>query len=210
MTTEFEKYVAEQKLDTRNIFRVAGVRYATVYYALRGEPILAESADKIKQAVFRITGVPYAGSFVLLQSTEPMPVPPKRRWAMKEENEFPVIPLSFNDLQVIGSVLFPYSQFVRHMVKDRSKRAALLATIENILQRISIVLQLKEEKQPFILTEDELSVINNAFLVFNQNMKCLFSRSKDCAEIAETCEALRLYLLRNFSPQETITHKNDE
>jgi hypothetical protein len=46
MRTEFDQYVIEHQLDTRHIFQVAGVRYAVVYYALRGGPILPESAEK--------------------------------------------------------------------------------------------------------------------------------------------------------------------
>jgi hypothetical protein len=78
MKTAFEQYVTEHQLDTRNIFRVAGVRYATVYYALQGQPILPESAEKIRTVVLQLTGVPYTGPFVLFTVAAP-PVTPQRR-----------------------------------------------------------------------------------------------------------------------------------
>jgi hypothetical protein len=45
----------------------AKVRYLTVYNAKKGNQITDEDAKKIKEAVFRLTGVPYAESFVVIQ-----------------------------------------------------------------------------------------------------------------------------------------------
>jgi hypothetical protein len=79
MTTPFQEYVTQHKIDTRTIFQQARVRYAIVHFALRGEPILPANAQKIRQAVFCMTGVPYTGPFVLLESAAPLPVSPKGR-----------------------------------------------------------------------------------------------------------------------------------
>ena len=79
MRTEFDQYVIEHKLDTRTLFQVAGVRYAVVYYALRGQPILPEHAEKINQALFRMTGILYMSSFLLLQFAKPLSVHLRRK-----------------------------------------------------------------------------------------------------------------------------------
>jgi hypothetical protein len=58
---------------------VEEVRYLTVYIAMKGQPILPETAEKIKAAVLKMTGVSYIGPFVLIELAEPTPVALKRR-----------------------------------------------------------------------------------------------------------------------------------
>jgi hypothetical protein len=63
----------------------AKVRYLTVYNAQKGNPITDENAKKIKEAVLRLTGVPYDSSFVLIQepAANQLPVIPVRKLPYK-------------------------------------------------------------------------------------------------------------------------------
>jgi hypothetical protein len=79
MTTEFEQYVTQHKLDAFSIFKVAGVRFVNVYSTIKGQPILPETSEKIRAAVLKMTGVPYTGSFVLVKAAGPLPAIPRRR-----------------------------------------------------------------------------------------------------------------------------------
>ena len=64
---EFQRYLEFYEIDPVRLSIEAHVRYLTVYNAMKGNPLMPENAQKIKEAVFRLTGVPYVGSFVLIE-----------------------------------------------------------------------------------------------------------------------------------------------
>ena len=74
----FERYLQQYKINPVDLSAQAQVRYRIVYNAQKGNPILPENAQKIKDAVLRLTGVPYTGSFVLKEelSASQSPIPP--------------------------------------------------------------------------------------------------------------------------------------
>ena len=65
--TEFEQYMQLYEVDPVRLSIAAKVRYLTVYNAQKRHPLMPENAKKIKDAVLRMTGVPYVGSFVLIE-----------------------------------------------------------------------------------------------------------------------------------------------
>ena len=65
---EFGQYIQQYSIDPVKLSTLAQVRYAVIWYAMRGHPILQESAQKIKNAVFQVTGIPYTGPFALIQA----------------------------------------------------------------------------------------------------------------------------------------------
>jgi hypothetical protein len=67
----FEQYLQEHHLEALAVSINAKVRYMTVYNATKDNPITPEHAQKIRQAVHHMTGVPYAGTLTL---TEPKPI----------------------------------------------------------------------------------------------------------------------------------------
>jgi hypothetical protein len=67
LMTSFGQYVNEHHIDHIYLSMEAKVRYLIVYNAIKNYPILPENAEKLKAAALRLTGVPYAGSFILLQ-----------------------------------------------------------------------------------------------------------------------------------------------
>jgi hypothetical protein len=76
----FEQYLQLHEIDPVRLSIEAKVRYLTVYNAKKGNPITDEDAKKIKEAVFRLTGVSYAESFVIIQqpSTQFSPIRVKK------------------------------------------------------------------------------------------------------------------------------------
>jgi hypothetical protein len=74
---DFEQYLLSHKIDPVHLSLVANVRYATIYFAKKGEPIFLSSSEKITDALLRLTGIPYTGSFVLLaQEYDQLPLIP--------------------------------------------------------------------------------------------------------------------------------------
>ncbi len=67
---EFEQYVQQYHIDTVHLGQVAEVRLLTIHNAKRDQPILPENAQKITDALFRLTGVRYTGSFVLIETED--------------------------------------------------------------------------------------------------------------------------------------------
>ena len=63
----FEEYLQRHNLEALTIALNAKVRYMTVYNAMKGFPISSERTQQIRQAVFSMTKVPYAGPFVFPQ-----------------------------------------------------------------------------------------------------------------------------------------------
>ena len=65
--TDFERYLELYEIDLVRLSMEAHVRYGTVYNAKKGYPLMPENAQKIKDAVLRLTGIPYTGSFALIE-----------------------------------------------------------------------------------------------------------------------------------------------
>jgi hypothetical protein len=57
----FEEYLKHHNLEAISVSIKAKIRYLTVWNATRGNPITPEHAQKIRQAVFNLTGIPYTG-----------------------------------------------------------------------------------------------------------------------------------------------------
>ncbi len=88
----FEQYLQLHEIDPIRLSIEAKVRYLIIHNAKKGNPITDENAKKIKAAVFRLTGVPYEGSFVLLQPSPPahqLPAIPVRQLPSKVRQATP-------------------------------------------------------------------------------------------------------------------------
>lgn len=69
--TEFEEYLALYEIDPIRLSVEAKVRYLTVHNAKTGKPVNPDNAEKLKEALLRLTGVAYVGSFVLMDDDTP-------------------------------------------------------------------------------------------------------------------------------------------
>ncbi len=78
MMNEFEQYLLLYEIDPVHLSMEAHVRYGTVYNAKKGKPILPENAQKIKDAVLQMSGIPYIGSFVVIEELNNPQFPPSR------------------------------------------------------------------------------------------------------------------------------------
>jgi hypothetical protein len=67
---DFEQYLIRYGIDPFYLYRMAEVRYLTVHNAIKGNLILPKNAKKIKDALYRLTGVPYVGSLVLIDRND--------------------------------------------------------------------------------------------------------------------------------------------
>ena len=77
---DFEQYLELHEIDPVALSIKAHVRYLTVYNAKKGHPITTANAEKIPQALLNLTGVPYTGSFVLLeQQLDQLPTLPIKK-----------------------------------------------------------------------------------------------------------------------------------
>ncbi len=77
----FEGYLEAHGLEALTVSIHAGVRYITVYNAVKGYPISSQHAQQIQHAVLTLTGVPFTGNFVLIQqaSIDEQPTLPMKR-----------------------------------------------------------------------------------------------------------------------------------
>ena len=64
----FEEYLQQQNLEALLVSVTAHVRYTTIYNATKGIPITPAHAQQIRQAVYRMTGIPYIGTLTLIES----------------------------------------------------------------------------------------------------------------------------------------------
>lgn len=74
----FEAYLKEQQVEPLLLSLEAHVRYLTIWNAMKGNPILPEHAQRIRQTVFRMTQVAYRGPFFLTcpEAVEDLPTLP--------------------------------------------------------------------------------------------------------------------------------------
>ena len=77
----FDEYLKSHGLEALAVSIQAGVRYITIYNAVKGNPISYQHAQQIKQAVVMLTSVPFTGNFVLTQqpSVHELPTLPIKR-----------------------------------------------------------------------------------------------------------------------------------
>ena len=84
----FEQYLQLYEIDSVRLSIEAKVRYLTVYNAKVGHPILPENAEKIRQALLRLTGIPYVGVFVLIAQPGAQLPPPLRVKHIPRQHEW--------------------------------------------------------------------------------------------------------------------------
>jgi len=63
----FEQYLKQHNLEAIRVSIEAQVRYVTVWNAMKGNPVTIDHAQKIRQGVFKLTGVPYTGPLATIQ-----------------------------------------------------------------------------------------------------------------------------------------------
>jgi hypothetical protein len=64
----FAAYLKQYHLEALTVSVVAQVRYTTVWNATKGNPIKPEYAMRIRQAVVKLTAIPYVGPLTLTEA----------------------------------------------------------------------------------------------------------------------------------------------
>jgi hypothetical protein len=79
--SSLESFLQAHNLDPVQLSVFAGVRYLTIWNAMKGKPIAADHAQKIRKAILLLTGRPYLREFTLLEepSIDQQPTRPIRR-----------------------------------------------------------------------------------------------------------------------------------
>lgn len=73
----FAEYLQTHNLEPLSVSVQAGVRYSTIWNAIKGKPITAAHAQKVQQTVRTLTGIPYTGPLAITQEgsdTQPLPI----------------------------------------------------------------------------------------------------------------------------------------
>lgn len=76
-----EQYLKDNDIDSVRLSVMAGVRYLTVWNAMKEHPITQEHAQKIRVALQRMTGMVYIGTLATIQEKpiEELPTLPIRK-----------------------------------------------------------------------------------------------------------------------------------
>ena len=128
---------------------------------------------------------------------------------MEGENEVPIVPISTVHLQVICYILFAYAQMVSRSSKPL-ERNAILRTIESLRQRIVALNMPEGGEQPFLIYEDEVTVVTDGLAAFTANVAQLFPESTKRDEVIALCEELRGYLSVLFSEPSTPINEEQQ
>jgi len=77
-----EQYLSNHKIEARRLSIEAGVRYVTVWNAIKEKPIFYEQAQKIRVALYRLTGLAYTSPIPTLDEPpiDQLPTMPVRRF----------------------------------------------------------------------------------------------------------------------------------
>jgi len=123
-----------------------------------------------------------------------------------EKKDVPITAIAPADLQVVGFALFPYAQMIHQIIEPSAKRDTLLQTVEALRQRIAAVkLPEGEKHDKFLVTYDEVAVIDSALTVFVENIGRFIPQSQERDETMRACEALRSYLMLHLAPPDATT-----
>jgi hypothetical protein len=129
---------------------------------------------------------------------------------MEGENGVPIVPIATVHVQVICYVLFAYAQMISRSSKPLQERNAILRTIESLRQRIAALNVSEGGGQPFLISEDELTVVTDGLAAFTANIAYFFPESTKRDEVMFLCEELRGYLAVLFSEPSTPINEEQQ
>ena len=114
----------------------------------------------------------------------------------KDEQKL-LVKLSVNDLTAIGYALFPYAQFVHRIIPPSQERARILMIIEHLRGRIATLQSsyTNGREHQFLITEDELRVIDAALGTFLDGIHRFIPQSIERDKTIQACYKLRQYLV---------------
>jgi len=112
-----------------------------------------------------------------------------------ERPEFPLLPISFNDLAALRSILSGYLAYLRRTTPRTQERQRLMQVLEGVYQRLTgISAQAMEVR--IVLSVAEVEAVNTAMLGFAAFVRQKVAPSRERDETLQTVEQLRQYVMR--------------
>ena len=111
-----------------------------------------------------------------------------------EEPEFSMLPISFNDLAALRSILSGYLAFLRRTTPRTQERQRLMQVLEGVYQRLTGISTQPIEVR-IVLSVEEVEAVNTAMLGFAAFVRQKVSPSRERDETLQTLEQLRLHVM---------------
>ncbi len=112
-----------------------------------------------------------------------------------EGPEFPMLPISFNDLAALRSILSGYLAYLRRTTPHTQERQRLMQVLQGVYQRLTGISSQAMEVR-IVLSVAEVEALNTAMLGFAAFVRQKGAPSRERDETLQTVEQLRLYVIR--------------
>jgi hypothetical protein len=113
------------------------------------------------------------------------------------------VPVGFNDLAVLRSVIFGYLAYARRSIPPSQQRDARIRLLGGLYQRLAAIPSSSSEAG-ILLTESEILALNDAIAVFDAFVRKKVSPSQDRDEVLYSLEQLRQGLLHMLVPASQV------
>src|ERR1051326_2919105 len=104
-----------------------------------------------------------------------------------EGSEFPVLPISFNDLAALRSILSGYRAYLRRTTPRTQERQRLMQVLEGVYQRL-IGISSQAIEVGIVLSVTEVEAVNTAMLGFAAFVRERVAPSRERDETLQTVE----------------------
>lgn len=112
-----------------------------------------------------------------------------------EGPEFPVLPISFNDLAALRSILSGYLAYLRRTSPRTQERQRLMQVLEGVYQRLTGISSQAMEVRIF-LSVAGIEAVNTAMLGFVAFVRQKVAPSRERDETLQTVELLRQHVMK--------------
>src|SRR5690349_3773863 len=111
-----------------------------------------------------------------------------------EGSELPALPISFNDLAALRSILSGYLAYLRRTTPRTQERQRLVQVLQGVYQRLTGISAEAMEVRIF-LSVAVIEAVNTAMLGFAVFVRQKVAPSRERDETLQTLELLRLHLM---------------
>ena len=112
----------------------------------------------------------------------------------RQGSELPVLPIGFNDLAALRSIISGYLAYLRRTAEQSPQRQTHMHLLESVYQRLTGISSQTLEARIF-LTVPEVEALNTALLGFADFVRQKVPASTERDDILQTLEQLRQSLL---------------
>ena len=120
-----------------------------------------------------------------------------------EGSELPLLPIGFNDLTALRSIISGYLASLRRTTPRTRERQQLMQTLQSVYQRLTGISSQALDAR-IVLSVAEVEAVNTAMLGFAAFVLQKVSPSKERDETLQTMEQLRQHVLTLLSPSNNL------